>query len=50
VVLELEQWQLNSWPKVALKLPGNGSAKDLEQLAKQCEELGLNYSLLDYDL
>ena len=23
ILLEVEQWELNSWPKIALKLPSN---------------------------
>ena len=50
ILMELAQWELNSWPKISLKLPGNQDSKDLLQLAKKAEELNINYTLLDREI
>ena len=50
VLLEVEQWELNSWPKVALKLPAAGQGRDLEELVERAEIINVNCSLLYRDL
>jgi hypothetical protein len=46
ILLECEQWELNSWPKVALKMPAAASPNDIEDLARQAEKINVNYSVL----
>ena len=46
VKLECQQWELNSWPKVTLKLPSANGAKDILRLHEQAESMGVNNAVI----
>ena len=46
VKLECSQWELNSWPKVTLKLPSASGAKEILRLHEQAETMGVNNAVI----